>query len=74
MKVNIIVELVNDEGKVLAVGDVVQLKTATLKGKGRIKKILPKAFAVTMLEGFRLDEDASGQSYTVTYNDVLELI
>lgn len=74
MKVNIKVELMNDNGKVLAVGDTIQIKTATLEGKGRIKKMLPKSFAVTMLEGSRLGQNVSGQSFQVVYKDVKELI
>lgn len=65
MKVNITVDLLNDEGKALAVGDRVLIRTKNIEGLGVIKSIQLKFLSVRM-------ED--GNSYTVLYKNIIELI
>ena len=65
MKVNITVDLLNDEGKALPVGDRVLIRTQNIGGIGVIKKIQLNSLSIKM-------ED--GNSYTVVYKNIIELI
>ena len=65
MKVNITVDLLNDEGKALSVGDRVLIRTKNIGGIGVIKKIQLNSLSIKM-------ED--GNSYTVVYKNIIELI
>ena len=74
VKRNIEGKIQNDVGQLLEVGSIAQVKTANLECIGKIKKILPKAFAVEVIKGERLGQNISGHAYMVAYRNLEVLL